>query len=82
MRLLPTSDWHLGRTFHGASLLEEQAAVMERIVAIARDGAVDAVLIAGDLYDRAIPPAEAVRLFTDTLARLRDSGAAVVAIAG
>lgn len=82
MRLLHTSDWHLGRSFHGASLLEEQAAALARIVELAREAAVDAVVIAGDLYDRAIPPAEAVMLFNDTLARLRDSGAAVVAIAG
>ncbi|MCP9801549.1 exonuclease SbcCD subunit D [Synechococcus sp. RedBA-s] len=82
MRLLHTSDWHLGRNFHGASLLEEQAAALARIVELARDGAVDAVLIAGDLYDRAIPPAEAVQLFNDTLAQLREGGAAVVAIAG
>ena len=82
MRFLHTSDWHLGRSFHGASLLEEQAAALARMVELARDGEVDAVLIAGDIYDRAIPPAEAVRLFNDTLARLRDTGAAVVAIAG
>ncbi|MFN9546548.1 MAG: exonuclease SbcCD subunit D [Cyanobacteriota bacterium] len=82
MRFLHTSDWHLGRSFHGASLLEEQAAALARIVEIAREGEVDAVLIAGDIYDRAIPPAEAVQLFTDTLAQLRDTGAAVVAIAG
>jgi exonuclease SbcD len=82
MRLLHTSDWHLGSSFHGASLLEEQAAALARIVELAREAAVDAVVIAGDLYDRAIPPAEAVMLFNDTLARLRDSGAAVVAIAG
>jgi len=82
MRLLHTSDWHLGRQFHGASLLDEQAAAMERIVELATAAEVDAVLIAGDLYDRAIPPAEAVQLFNDTLARLRHSGAAVVAIAG
>ena len=82
MRLLHTSDWHLGRQFHGASLLEEQAAAMDRIVTLAADAEVDAVLIAGDLYDRAIPPAEAVQLFNDTLARLRQNGAAVVAIAG
>lgn len=82
MRVLHTSDWHLGRAFHGASLLEEQAAALARIVELAREGEVDAVLIAGDIYDRAIPPAEAVRLFTDTLARLRQTGAAVVAIAG
>ncbi|MBM5816281.1 MAG: exonuclease SbcCD subunit D [Cyanobacteria bacterium K_Offshore_surface_m2_239] len=82
MRVLHTSDWHLGRTFHGAALLEEQAAALDRIVELAREGEVDAVLIAGDIYDRAIPPAEAVRLFNDTLARLRAAGAAVVAIAG
>ena len=82
MRFLHTSDWHLGRQFHGASLLEEQAAALDRIVALAEEAEVDAVLIAGDIYDRAIPPAEAVQLFTSTLARLRGSGAAVVAIAG
>jgi exonuclease SbcD len=82
MRLLHTSDWHLGRSFHGASLLEEQAAAMARIVELAREGEVDAVLIAGDIYDRAIPPAEAVQLFNDTLALLRQAGAAVIAIAG
>jgi exonuclease SbcD len=82
MRLLHTSDWHLGRSFHGASLLEEQAAALGRIVELARDAEVDAVVIAGDLYDRAIPPAEAVLLFNDTLAQLRQDGATVVAIAG
>jgi exonuclease SbcD len=82
MRLLHTSDWHLGRSFHGASLLEEQAEALDRIVELAREAAVDLVVIAGDLYDRAIPPSEAVSLFTDTLARLRSAGIAVVAIAG
>lgn len=82
MRLLHTSDWHLGRSFHGTSLLEDQAAAMDRIVALSREAQVDLVVIAGDLYDRAIPPAPAVALFTDTLARLRADGAAVVAIAG
>ena len=82
MRCLHTSDWHLGRPFHGASLLEEQAAAMDRIVELAAAAEVDAVLIAGDLYDRAIPPAEAVQLFNDTLARLCRNGTTVVAIAG
>ncbi|MCX5949929.1 MAG: exonuclease SbcCD subunit D, partial [Cyanobacteria bacterium] len=82
MRLLHTSDWHLGRSFHGASLLDEQAEVLDRIVDLAVDNAVDLVVIAGDLYDRAIPPAEAVQLFTATLARLRRADIAVVAIAG
>jgi DNA repair protein SbcD/Mre11 len=82
MRLLHTSDWHLGRSFHGVSLLEEQAAAIARIVALALEHQVEAVLIAGDLYDRAIPPAEAVALFNDALARLSAGGTAVVAIAG
>jgi exonuclease SbcD len=82
MRLLHTSDWHLGRSFHGASLLEDQSAALDRIVQLACERSVDLVVIAGDLYDRAIPPAEAVSLFTDTLARLRQAGIAVVAIAG
>ena len=51
MRLLHTSDWHLGRSFHGASLLGEQEAAIARIADLAREHAVDAVLIAGDLYD-------------------------------
>jgi exonuclease SbcD len=82
MRLLHTSDWHLGRSFHGASLLDEQAEALNRIVELAQQQAVDLVVIAGDLYDRAIPPAEAVQLFTATLARLRRADIAVVAIAG
>jgi exonuclease SbcD len=82
MRLLHTSDWHLGRSFHGESLLEEQAAALERIAAISQEEQVDVVLIAGDLYDRAIPPAEAVRLFDTTVRRLSEAGVAVVAIAG
>ncbi len=82
MRLLHTSDWHLGRSFHGASLLEEQEAAIARIAELASEHAVDAVLIAGDLYDRAIPPAEAVDLFNRALAKLSAGGTAVVAIAG
>jgi exonuclease SbcD len=82
MRFLHTSDWHLGRCFHGASLLDEQTRALERIVELAAETDVDAVLIAGDIYDRAIPPAESVELFNHTLAMLRHSGVAVIAIAG
>jgi DNA repair protein SbcD/Mre11 len=82
MRLLHTSDWHLGRQFHGASLLEEQAAAVDRIVELASEARVDAVVIAGDLYDRAIPPGPAVELLDDALVRLRATGAVVVAIGG
>jgi DNA repair protein SbcD/Mre11 len=70
MRLLHTSDWHLGRTLHGVDLSEHQAAVLAQIVAIARDREVDAVVIAGDVYDRTVPNVDAVRLLDSTLAQL------------
>ena len=82
MRILHTSDWHLGRLFHRASLLDEQAAALARIVEVVQDAAVDVVVIAGDLYDRAIPPSDAVELFDTTLLQLRRAGASVVAISG
>lgn len=82
MRILHTSDWHLGRSFHGASLMREQEAVIDRIVELASDQKVDLVVIAGDLYDRAIPPTDAVQLFDEALVRLHRTGAQIVAIVG
>ena len=82
VRLLHTSDWHLGRTFHGESLLSEQREAVDRLVELAQDAEVDLVVIAGDLYDRAIPPADAITLFNEALVRLHDTGAKIVAIAG
>ncbi len=82
MRILHTSDWHLGRTFNGASLHDEQAAALDRIVEINSASQIDLVIIAGDLYDRGYPPTEAVQLFDSTVARLRSTGATVVAISG
>ena len=82
MRLLHTSDWHLGRIFHGESLLSEQREAVDRLVELAQDAEVDLVVIAGDLYDRAIPPADAISLFNEALVRLHDTGAKIVAIAG
>lgn len=82
MKVLHTSDWHLGRVFHGASLLADQERALARVVEVARGAAVDLVVVAGDLYDRAIPPADAVDLLADVLAELRATGAQVVAITG
>jgi exonuclease SbcD len=82
VRLLHTSDWHLGRLFHRASLLDEQAAAMARIVEVVQTEGVELVLVAGDLYDRSVPPADAVELFDRTLAQLHRAGATVVAISG
>jgi exonuclease SbcD len=82
MRFLHTSDWHLGRTLHGVDLLDAQRAVLEqicRLVAEPPDGVpVEAVIIAGDVYDRAVPPVEAVTLFADTLAELTRHATVVV----
>jgi exonuclease SbcD len=81
MRLLHTADWHLGRTFHGEDLLGAQAAFVDFLVDVARERAVDAILVAGDLYDRALPPVDAVRLADEALTRL--SGIApTIAISG
>jgi DNA repair protein SbcD/Mre11 len=62
LRVLHTSDWHLGRALHEESLLEDQAFVLDRLVALAKDERPDVVVVAGDVYDRAVPPAEAVEL--------------------
>ncbi|WP_456846418.1 exonuclease SbcCD subunit D [Cellulomonas sp. P5_C6] len=78
MRLLHTSDWHLGRTLHGVDLLDHQAAYLEHLVDVVRAEDVDAVVVAGDVYDRAIPPVEAVTLLSETLARLAEHTTVVV----
>ncbi|QCB92387.1 exonuclease SbcCD subunit D [Cellulomonas shaoxiangyii] len=78
MRLLHTSDWHLGRTLHGVDLLDHQAAHLDHLVEVVRAEAVDAVVVAGDVYDRAIPPVEAVTLLSETLARLAEHTTVVV----
>ena len=70
MRLIHTSDWHLGRTLHGAALIEDQAYLLKQLVDLARQEKPDAVLIAGDVYDRAVPPTEAIDLLDEVLSRL------------
>ena len=82
MRLLHTSDWHLGRSLHGHDLGAAQASFVDHLVDVVRAEAVDVVLIAGDVHDRALPPVSALQLFDEALGRLRDAGAAVVAISG
>ncbi|MDQ0841331.1 exonuclease SbcCD subunit D [Streptomyces sp. V1I6] len=82
MRLLHTSDWHLGRSFHRVSMLDAQAAFLDHLVATVREREVDAVLVAGDVYDRAVPPLAAVALFDEALHRLADAGVPTVMISG
>ena len=82
MRLLHTSDWHLGRSLHRADLRSAQSAFLDHLVEVVRAEKVDAVLVAGDVYDRAVPPVDAVELCEDALLRLHDAGAAIVLISG
>jgi DNA repair protein SbcD/Mre11 len=82
VRLLHTSDWHLGRNFHRVSLLDAQRAFLDHLVKAVGEHHVDAVLVAGDVYDRAVPPLAAVRLFDDALHRLADAGVPVVMTSG
>ena len=82
MRMLHTSDWHLGRSLHRADLRAAQAAFLDHLVATARSEKVDVVLVAGDIYDRAVPPVDAVELCEDALLRLHDTGARIVLISG
>ncbi|MDQ7095236.1 exonuclease subunit SbcD [Desulfosporosinus sp. PR] len=83
MRILHTSDWHLGRMLEGRSRIEEQIQFIDELCALVEDEAVDLVLIAGDVFDTVNPPAIAEELFYDALSRLSAGGKrAVVAIAG
>ncbi|MFF7178795.1 exonuclease SbcCD subunit D C-terminal domain-containing protein [Streptomyces sp. NPDC008121] len=82
MRILHTSDWHLGRSFHRVGLLDAQAAFLDHLVRTVREREVDAVLVAGDVYDRAVPPLPAVELFDTALHRLAEAGVPTVMISG
>src|SRR5580692_8513331 len=82
MRFLHTSDWHLGRSLHRADLREAQERFLGHLVETARTERVNAVLVSGDVYDRAIPALDAVRMCEDALMRLRATGARVILISG
>jgi exonuclease SbcD len=83
MKLLHTSDWHLGRQFHNQSLLADQARMLDQVIDYVATEQIDVVLIAGDVYDRSVPPAEAVKLLNQTLRRLCvDLAVPVIMISG
>lgn len=82
MRLLHTSDWHLGRSFHGVGMLESQRAFIDQLVEAVAGHQVDVVLIAGDVYDRALPGVDVVHLLDEALVRLTSAGAKVVLTSG
>ncbi len=74
MRLLHTSDWHLGRSFHGVGMLEAQRNFVDQLVSLVESKSVDVVLIAGDVYDRALPGLDVVKLLDDALVRITQAG--------
>lgn len=82
MRLLHTSDWHIGRSLHGADLLADQERVLTGLAGLIRAESVDVVLVSGDIYDRAIPPSGAVAVLDNVLTTLRATGAQVVITPG
>jgi DNA repair protein SbcD/Mre11 len=82
MRILHTSDWHVGKVLKGRTRHEEHIRVLAQVVEIAKAEQPDLVIVAGDLYDTAAPTAESTRVVTRALSALRRTGATVVAIGG
>lgn len=70
MKFIHTSDWHIGRQFHNVSLLEDQRYVLDQLIEYIKQESVDALVIAGDIYDRSIPPATAVDLLDEALSKI------------
>ncbi|MEO7269221.1 MAG: exonuclease subunit SbcD, partial [Knoellia sp.] len=82
MRMIHTSDWHLGRAFHQVGLQGAQSAFLDHLVEVVRSESVDAVLVSGDVYDRALPAPDSVAMLSDAVERLIDAGATVVLSSG
>lgn len=83
MRFLHTADWHLGRVFNGISLLSDQEKILrEEFLPLVKAEAIETVIIAGDIYDRSIPPTEAVDIFNEVLVKLVEAKVKVLYIAG
>lgn len=82
MRILHTSDWHIGRTFHGNSTMDALSEVLGALTEQVRQHAVDVVIVAGDVFDSATPSAAAYTLLGDALVSLHDTGARVIVTSG
>jgi exonuclease SbcD len=80
--MIHTSDWHLGRSFHGVGLLDAQARFLDDLVDVVRVERVEAVLVSGDIYDRALPAPETVDVLSTALTRLVEAGAQVILTSG
>jgi len=82
MKFLHISDLHIGKRLHEQSLLEEQKYILAELVKIACEQSVNAVLVAGDVYDRSIPPVDAVDILDDFITELAEKNINIFIIAG
>jgi DNA repair protein SbcD/Mre11 len=82
MRILHTSDWHLGRSFHREGMLDAQSAFVDHLVDVVASENVDLAVVSGDIFDRALPPVDAVELASDALGRLLAARVRVVLTSG
>ncbi|TFC82096.1 exonuclease SbcCD subunit D [Cryobacterium sp. TmT2-59] len=82
MKILHTSDWHIGRTFHTHSTLGHLRQVLDALVQAVRDHRIDVVAVAGDIFDSAMPSADSYTLLAAALREIREAGAQVVMTSG
>ena len=82
MKILHTADWHLGKTLNGRSLIEDQKFILKKFLEVVDDVKPDAIIIAGDVYDRADPSTDAINLFDEIIFKLTDRKIPVLCIAG
>ena len=82
MRILHTSDWHIGRTFHGEPVLDNLALALDRLHEQVREHGVEVVCISGDIFDSAVPSAKALQFFDARLTEFVDDGARVLVTSG
>ena len=82
MKLLHTADWHLGKSLKGQNLIEDQNFILNQLFDIINEQNPDAILISGDIFDRSIPPPDAVELFNDTLNRFAEKNLPTLIISG
>jgi DNA repair protein SbcD/Mre11 len=83
LKFIHTADWHLGKLVHGIYMTEEQRYILEQFIELVEEEKPDAVVIAGDLYDRSVPPTEAVELLDEVLYRINvEMNTPIVAVSG
>ncbi|MGU3292276.1 exonuclease SbcCD subunit D [Williamsia sp. M5A3_1d] len=82
MRILHTSDWHIGRTFHGVELLDDQRRALAEVARLVAEEGVDVVVVAGDVFDRSVPGSDAVEVYDGALEAMAAAGATLVVTSG